>query len=576
MKNTVTKLSAERAAEAIDLTARLKATQKTAVRGPDSNVAANEGDIVEDDAGSKKPQLLKNSGVQLAAAFKLELVKDQHGAIRARYMAGDRLTVNLIDSQDVEDLVTDQWLQIHGTKGLKEGVKTAITKLRLAGKDSKIMVRTMLRVGSRVNDDGEKQYLLDLGTANGEMVVTDEHGWQIEKNTTEPFLAPDGACVTPVRFASALDAYNYLSGRLEQAGVPSELCLLLCVAIVCMLRDDMAYPLLEFIGPAGSGKTSLVLLIIQSLDPTGSGRVVSCGINKTDIGAVGSKRHVFTIDNASGLSRESQDLLCQIPYGVTIASKKLYTNYGVAQADIHKPTIITSVAPAVTQTDLQTRRLEIRFKARQQFARDVSPSESDRGLILGACLTLLHVGLKQEKVSLATQSKHRMAQYAMFGEAIATALGHAVGTFDRLYSMAKKKAAAEYAAGDYVAFAIDKFLRDQQKLAIEADQQPTGVQIRENRGFIIKRSDGRYLAGYTPKGLRLGAEKVVKSLPIEDRFNSSHGYTYPETDRAMAGAMNRLISSILPDLGYQAAEKSLGSERNREKLYVFIWKAEDE
>ena len=576
MKNTVTKLSAERATEAIDLRARLKATQNAAVRITDSTVAANEGDIVEADADSKKPQLLKNSGEQLAAAFKLDLVKDQHGAIRARYMAGDRLAVNLVDSEDVEDLVTDYWLQIQGSKGLKDGVKTAITKLRLAGKASKTSVRTMLRVGSRTNEEGDKQYLLDLGTPDGQMVVADEHGWQLEKNTTEPFLTPDGACVAPVRFKSAVEAYDYLSNRLEQAGVPSELCLLVCVAIVCMLRDDMPYILLEFIGSAGSGKTTLALLITQSIDPTGSGRLVSCGVNKMEIGAVGSKRHILTIDNVSALSRESQDLLCKLPYGVTFASRKLYTNYGVAEVTVQKPTIITSVAPAVTQTDLQTRRLDIRFKARQVFARDVMPSESERGLILGACLTLLHAGLKQEKVSPVTQSRHRMAQYAMFGEAIARALGHEAGAFDRLYSMAKKKAAAEYAVGDHVAFAIDKFLRHQQKQAIETDEQPTGVQIRQNRGFIIKRSNGTYLAGYTPKGLRLGAKQVFMNLPAEDRFNSSNGYTYPETDRAMALAVNRLISSILPDLGYRAKEESLGSERNKEKLYVFAWRADDE
>lgn len=516
------------------------------------------------------------TGAELASAMGLELVKDQHGALRVKHTAGNRLMLPLIDSADVQDLVTAHWLETHGVKGLKIGVEIAITKLRIAAKASTKNVRTMVRVGSRVSPEGHKQYLLDLGCDDGQIVVADHIDWVLEKNSTEAFLQPDGECALPRRFDSPKVAYEYIERFLARAGVPEKLRLLVCAAIVCMLRDDMAYIILECVGAAGAGKTTFVNNIVQAIDPSGSGHPVNCGASKKDIAANSSKRHCIIIDNASNLKREEQDLACQIPYGVTLSEKQLYTNYGVASIDIHCPIFITSINPAITQTDLQTRRLLTPFTARQRYARDVKQSEEDRRMLLGAFLTLLVAGLAHHRLEPITESRHRMAQYASFGEAISRALGNEAGYFSDLYAAARQSAARDYANGDPTAFAIDKFLRGQEKQAVLAASPPKATQIRKDRGFIIRKSNGRYLAGYTPKGLRLGASSTNSALPYDERIAKSSGYTFPETDRAMSGAMNRLISSVLPDLGFKAAEERLGSEKNKETLYLFEWEGATE
>lgn len=511
------------------------------------------------------------TGFELASAIGLELVKDQHGALRVKHTAGNRLRFPLIDSADVQDLVTAHWLQNHGVKGLKTGVETAMTKLRIAAKASTKTVRTMVRVGSRVNPDGHRQYLLDLGRDDGQMVVVDHKAWVLEKNTTEAFLQPDGECALPRSFDSPKAAYEYIERLFTKAGIPESLRLLVCVAVVCMLRDDMAYIILECIGAAGAGKTTFVNMLVQTIDPSGSGRLVNTSFSTRDIAAVSSKHQLLVFDNASSLRREDQDLACQIPYGFTFAERELYTNHGVASVTIHCPIFITSINPAITQTDLQTRRLLIPFAARQRYAQDVKPTEEDRGMLLGAFLTLLVAGLAQQMLEPITESRHRMAEYASFGEAISRALGNEAGYFSDLYAAAKQSAARDYANGDPTAFAIDKFLRGQEKHAVLADSPPKQTQIRKDRGFIIRKPNGRYLAGYTPKGLRLGANSINGALPYDERIAKSSGYTFPETDRAMTGAMNRLISSVLPDLGFKAAESRLGSEKNKETLYLFEW-----
>ena|GEM_PF-2907231 len=210
------------------------------------------------------------------------------------------------------------------------------------------------------------------------------------------------------------------------------------------------------------------------------------------------------------------------------------------------------------------------FKARHKYGLDQQPSENERSKLLGALIEILAAGLGAQN-SKVVESEHRLSQYAIFGDQVATALGYSHKYFSNLYATAKRTAAQDYAAGDPTVSAIVKFIKSQEAKAFETNTPPKAVEIRQARGFIIKRLNGQFLAGYTPKGLRLGAKEAIDSLPFSERMGFGQGFTFPETDRAMVGAMNRVSSSILKDLGFEIIERALGSEKNKEKLYLFQW-----
>ena len=576
MTNTVTKLTAEQTAEAINLRARLKATQGTPQHNKDSVVAANDATVDRGDDHVTQQRLSSLPGEDIATALGLLLVKDQHGKPRAQYMRGMRLSTPPINSREIDDLVTECWLSRHGDKGLKPGVELTMTKLRLAAQKSTTKVHLYVRTALRTLPDGTTQQILDLGRADGQVVVSDRHGWSFAHNTDIAFAEPDGECALPHRFDSPQSAYAYLEGWLGSSGVDESQKLPLVAALASTLRRDVAYMVIDLNGPAGSGKTTLVNDFSQSVDPSGNGLLVQTPPNHKDIAATSTKRLIIAIDNVSGLSRELQNLCCQIVYGFVHSERELYSNHNVASVTIKCPVFTTGVNPSVTATDLLTRTLRITLAARKNYRRNKQDSKDLRSKILGALLELLVAGLRHEETDPDVETRHRMADVVLFGEGIAKALGHEAGYFTKLFSESKKRSASDYAAGDPLVFSLVRFLRSQESVAVESDKPPSGAEIRKNRGFIIRQSSGKYVAGYTPLRLVEGVMDAFNKKPTDAGFSWHAGDSLPTNGRAMSVAMNRVMSSILVELGYQAEKRYLGSPKNNETLFLFGWKPDEE
>jgi hypothetical protein len=98
---------------------------------------------------------------------------------------------------------------------------------------------------------------------------------------------------------------------------------------------------------------------------------------------------------------------------------------------------------------------------------------------------------------------------------------------------------------------------------------PNGAVLKQNGRFCIKRSDGSFLAGFTPASLHEGAFKANND--VGRRFGYD-GPQFPANARALTSAMNRLMSTVLRDLGYDVIVKPIGAKTNRLNAYLFRWR----
>jgi energy-coupling factor transporter ATP-binding protein EcfA2 len=570
--SAVAHLDAEREKKK-QLQARLVATRESSTsKKPETKSAPAEAVGAQTDGSEAKKKSSLDSipdGLELPEAMGVRLVKDQHGAVRVLYKTGQRVAVPLLESVEVEDLITQYVLDAHGPKGLKQAVEFVGVKLRLAKSHVTDQVKTFLRVGSRTNDFGETEYMLDLGSADGRMVVYGKNGWGVEVNKTVAFLKPDGQCPEPYCFDGPQAAYEFIEQWLRETRVPEDSHIMLAVLFADWLREDVPHAIIDCLGAPGSGKTTLVTDVMNTIDPTASGKPVMTEPNVKNITAVSTQRYLLTIDNSGHLKPDIQDFLCQVVTGTVVSERELYTNHGVSSVSIHRPVAITSINPAITAPDLQARAVRAHFAPRQTYKVDVTRSTEWQGKLLGALIELAVAGLQHQSIDPNASSKHRLAKFVIFGEGIAKALGHDDGHFSDAYTEAKARVARDYSEGDPVSGGIDLFLRAQETRALVADTKPSAKEIERHGGFCIKRSDGSYLAGFMPETLLSGAK--LENDNKKRRFYGD-GVYFPQNARALSSAMNRLMSTVLKDLGYEATVKPLGAPSRGKNLFCFIWR----
>jgi hypothetical protein len=111
-------------------------------------------------------------------------------------------------------------------------------------------------------------------------------------------------------------------------------------------------------GQQGSGKTTLAKRLVDMTDPDVASVTSTLPREASNMFAVVAGRSVVTIDNASGLTKDTSDTLCALASGNAYAGRKLYTNAERSILRAKASVIFTSVlSDIVKMPDLSQRTL---------------------------------------------------------------------------------------------------------------------------------------------------------------------------------------------------------------------------
>lgn len=147
--------------------------------------------------------------------------------------------------------------------------------------------------------------------------------------------------------------------------------------IFSMLSGRGTSPVVEFVGPASSGKSTAADLLLDLIDPVKGGTAAGAGrsnleaIRKGEFVNVVSSRYLSVFDNVSILSRSWQDTLCQVATGCSKDNRILYVGSYV-KIFAKRPIVLTALSSVITRPDLASRAETLEFTGAGGFKIDTA------------------------------------------------------------------------------------------------------------------------------------------------------------------------------------------------------------
>ena len=466
----------------------------------------------------------------------LKCAKDQYGDVVVRYKPARRNEVARLDSARGQDMLRMVAKSIFGKTPSKSALESLSGEIRMSVMARGLEVETFLRVGK----DSLGRYCIDLGDIDGTCAVIDSGRWYVSDQVDVAFVRPHGfaSLPSPTRSESAEDALRKLWTFCESRGVPRTRILLVIATLVCYLRHGVAYPVLSFIGPAASGKSTVVLQLLLLFDPPKSQKMLpTTQLTEEHIAATAQVRHGITADNKSSLSKDEQDTLCRCSTGGETYQRKLYTNGDVFVLPMHRPVMITSVNSLVKAPDLMTRTVFVDLPARsrpQTFDAVMADFQAQQDELFGALLEL--VAVSTVPIPNETSAGHRLVDFVLAGQRFCHHAGHDPQKFIQCVDNMRESTGAELAAGSAFIKKVQAVITDLAKNATPAPklpgykswhhrgscavQTPLGeyvVGVRPQQLFDLLRASTLPTIGWMPNDVRQMNDKLVRETPL---FNS--------------------------------------------------------
>ncbi len=274
---------------------------------------------------------------------------------------------------------------------------------------------------------GEKAILYDTGGFGRRIVKITKNGWGFVEQTKPIFIRYPNmqAIVEPVMEAEPKDCLKLL----KHIKITTKDQLPFICSVITGLIPDIAHVMLIVYGTQGAGKTTACDMMRETLNPS--------SLNHLSISRDNSRlilnllhNYVALFDNVDYLTREQSDILTRAVTGDTISQRELYSNDEELNYKYRRVIIINGINIASTKADFQDRailfELERIPKKERKTEEDVWKAfREDLPAILGGIFATISGamgvfnGVKAELAELP-----RMADFALWGEAVARTLGY--------------------------------------------------------------------------------------------------------------------------------------------------------
>lgn len=194
--------------------------------------------------------------------------------------------------------------------------------------------------------------------------------------------------------------------------------------LLSCMNPNINTPILNLLGGAGGGKSSMEKMLNDIVDPSSRGLVNWDDASGIDIAIALDNSYMVCFDNVSKITNARSDMLCQSVTGGKSSCRKKYTDDCEITFDLQTRVIISSIFNCIKRTDLAQRTLFMTVpKLKTNRIREdeyVSLYQSKMGQIRGELLDILAISLEAyPQWKLEHFSKHRLASFEVYGSLIA-------------------------------------------------------------------------------------------------------------------------------------------------------------
>jgi hypothetical protein len=203
------------------------------------------------------------------------------------------------------------------------------------------------------------------------------------------------------------------------------------------------YPILSLHGEQGSAKSTLARILRLLIDPQASSLLAEPA-NSRDLMATAVNGWLLAYDNITAIPDWFSNSLCRLAYGGGISGRALFTNDERSVVDAQRPVILNGIDDYMRKSDLIDRTVFLHLASIHQNARRAeqefwSSFRAEHAQILGGVLDAVVGGIRALP-SVALTRLPRMADFAIWGEAVGRGLGWEPESFMRAYEESRREA----------------------------------------------------------------------------------------------------------------------------------------
>ncbi len=316
-------------------------------------------------------------------------------------------------------LYQDKYSRAPRRMALFEAVHEIETRASAAGEIGRVHLRRALT---------EDSLWLDLGDNQGRVVRIDKEGWRVLTGAPVYFRRYRHQLPLPVPEPGG-DVEQFCG--LLRVTDPGDL-LLLMAWIIAAYNPEIPVPMLVLTGPRGSGKTTLARIIRRLVDPS---RAEVMGLPSETMFAQVLDHHCLPIfDNLGPLTPRQSNLLCRGVTGLSLVRRRNYSDSDDVIVGERRPMILTALEPPGDAPDWLDRALVLRLphidrRLRFEEVRIMGMFERLQAKFLGLMMTRLSAAYAVYRAMPLPRDLPRMADFAVWGEALAGSLGYGAKMF---------------------------------------------------------------------------------------------------------------------------------------------------
>jgi len=215
------------------------------------------------------------------------------------------------------------------------------------------------------------------------------------------------------------------------------------IQLVTMFVESIPIPTITMIGQQGSIKSTQSALIKKIIDPTGSNieeQLSHLPKNTEDLNLVLATNYYVAFDNISYINSEQSDIFCKTITGASYSRRKLYTDNELVILKIRRKFGLNGITLNIANGDLQERSIiyytgKIPKDQRKTEAKVLQEFRDIQAQVLGKIFLSLQKALRIiENVESELRELPRMADFAIWGEAISQSLDNPKGKFIEWYN----------------------------------------------------------------------------------------------------------------------------------------------
>jgi len=416
--------------------------------------------------------------IQIADEKIIKLFKDQYNETFAKIFLEDHFEIIPVTRTKFARFITMCYYEQYGIIPNTESINSLVNLLQAKAEFGKLQYNLYLRVAEYQGD-----FYYDLTDEKHRCIkISKERGsWEILNGPPIPLFRRYSQTAQVISILeddhhqlNSLQNENIVSGKkskendkLEEflsklANIKDEKTkLLIKASIISYFVPDIPHIILMFHGPWGSAKTSLQKMIKEIVDPA-KPSLLTFQQDKNEFLQQVAQNYLATFDNATHTPKWLPDEVCKTVTGIGHSKRALYTDDETKVYEFKHCLIFNGINIAFYEPDVLDRSIPIELPMIEVKDRRLDRDVFDQFYKMKPEIMTYIFNTLAKAVTLyptiQTRGLPRMADYALWCEAIARAMGYKANEFLKAYDEIRGIQNDEMVDSNPVAYALKIFV----------------------------------------------------------------------------------------------------------------------